>query len=107
MSAPEHLPGPPPLAERLLRWSLWPADRPAVLGDLQEEFATIAATDSRAAVRWYWRQTITSLLPNASRQVRRRWAAVRQVADQEDAKRRRTLRKRGAWLVGLALFMGG
>src|SRR5580704_4213834 len=100
-------PTPPHWAERLLRWSLSPVDRPAVLGDMQEEFSTLAASDPRAAVRWYWRQTITSLLPNAGRRLRQRWVAVRRITDEADRNRRRGLRRLGCWMMALGAFLGG
>ena len=61
----------PRLAEKLIAWSLPPEDRDAVLGDLAEELATLAAGygPSRAR-RWYWRQVRRSLMPNLRRRVR-------------------------------------
>ncbi len=62
---------PPRLAERLLTWSLSPDERAAVLGDLAEEFSERTDwTNSSAARRWYWRQALTSIPPNALRRLR-------------------------------------
>jgi putative ABC transport system permease protein len=53
-----------------MAWSLPKADREAILGDLLEEFATLAArAGSSDASRWYWRQTRRSLLPNLRRRL--------------------------------------
>src|SRR6516165_10521728 len=61
----------PPRAERLVRWSLAPWERHAILGDLQEEAGTIAATNGGlAARRWYWRQAIWSVWPNVVRRLK-------------------------------------
>jgi predicted permease len=61
---------PPRAAERLMAWSLPRADREAILGDLLEEFATLAAqAGSSHASRWYWRQTRRSLFPNLRRRL--------------------------------------
>jgi predicted permease len=49
-----------------------PADRPWLLADLDQEFAALAARDTRAAHRWYWHQAITSVLPLVRRRARRR-----------------------------------
>jgi PAS domain-containing protein len=72
---------PPARAERILRWSLARAERDAVLGDMQEEFASIEQRGGVSAARfWYWRQAITSILPNAVRRMRndeRRAKAIR------------------------------
>ena len=54
---------PPPLARWLLRRVLDGAARSAILGDLDEEFTgfILPRLGARAARRWYWRQTITSI----------------------------------------------
>jgi putative ABC transport system permease protein len=53
---------PPALARRLLLRLLPPADRSAILGDLDEEFAHVCGeAGPRAARRWYWRQALTSV----------------------------------------------
>ena len=63
-------PNPPERGERLVKWSLAPWERPAVMGDLQEEFRDLAATAGEPAARkWYWRQAITSMWPNARRRL--------------------------------------
>jgi predicted permease len=61
---------PPRLAEWLLTASLDAQNRPAVLGDLTEEFTERCTSDGRpSAARWYWRQTVTSLGPNLKRRL--------------------------------------
>jgi hypothetical protein len=75
-------PGIPPRAERLLRWSLSPLERPAILGDLEEEFASICASGGlRDARRWYRRQVRRSVGSNLWRRFhnddRRRVTAYR------------------------------
>jgi hypothetical protein len=58
-------------AEQLIAWSLTKRDRTAVLGDLQEEFLTTFETrGEHVANRWYWRQAITSFVPNVVRRAR-------------------------------------
>ena len=54
---------PPALARWLLRRALDGATRSAIVGDLDEEFATfkVPQLGARAARRWYWRQTILSM----------------------------------------------
>ncbi len=80
---------PPRLAEQLVRWSLAPEERPAVLGDLAEEFAEERQhAGDRAARRWYWYQTITSVGPNVVRRIRN---------DEE----KRVQRFLTTWLTGL------
>ena len=67
--------GPPPLAERVVAWSLRADERAAVLGDLQEEFsALLISHGARAARRWYRAQALRSLVPNLTR---RRTATTR------------------------------
>ena len=60
---PRQTAGPPPLARWLLRRALNGAARSAIVGDLDEEFAcfVVPRLGLRAARRWYWRQTITSI----------------------------------------------
>jgi hypothetical protein len=54
-----------------MRWSLAPEERPAVLGDLSEEFVEQhQSAGDRAARWWYWRQTFTSVVPNVVRRIR-------------------------------------
>ena len=61
LRAPHSNDLPPRSAERLMRASLSAEDRQAVLGDLHEEWAAIAAAQGdSAARRWYWRQALTS-----------------------------------------------
>ncbi len=62
---------PPRLAERLIEWSLPEADREAVLGDLQEEFAATVNLEGRsAAVRGYLWQAARSVASNLIRRRR-------------------------------------
>ena len=62
---------PPRVAACLMRLSLGDDDADAVLGDLAEDFAAMAAANGPAAARrWFWRQTATSLLPNLRRKTR-------------------------------------
>ena len=56
---------PPKLARWLLQHALPYRDRPAMLGDLDEEFAA-RRREGRSATTWYWRQAIFSL-PHAVR----------------------------------------
>jgi predicted permease len=62
---------PPRLAAWLVTMTTVQSDRQAVLGDLQEEFAAIDDEfgPSRAR-RWFWRQTLSSLIPGARRRLR-------------------------------------
>ena len=72
---------------RLLGWTVPPADRDAVLGDVVEEYE-LRAREGRAAARsWIWRQALVSVVPN----VRRRLAP-----DQSTAVDRRGAVMRGA-----------
>ena len=104
---PDVVPTPPRWAERLLRWSLAPDERAAVLGDVQEEFAAIADHDPAQAVRWYWLQTLTSVVPNIARQIRNQWAEARQVINEEDQRaRRRRLIGGASWTVLMGLVFG-
>lgn len=52
---------PPPLAERLLSALVPDAGwRDSIIGDLREEFGDlVSATNSAAARRWYWRQSLS------------------------------------------------
>lgn len=53
---------PPALAAWLVDLFAAPREADAVLGDLLEEFAAIAASDGAAAARaWYWRQALASM----------------------------------------------
>ena len=62
---------PPRRAERFMKWSLPPWERPAVLGDLNEEFDDLSRRRGRpAAHRWYWRQAVLSTWPNLLRRFR-------------------------------------
>jgi hypothetical protein len=71
MTSPTLQTEPPRTAERLLRWSLARTEREAVQGDMREEFVAIGdRSGARAARRWYWRQAVTSVLPNAVRRLR-------------------------------------
>ena len=61
-------PRPPKLVEWLMRVSLGPDDRQAVLGDLHEECRIRAERNgARAARRWCWGQLLRSFLPNLRR----------------------------------------
>ncbi len=70
----------PPRAERIARWSLAVAERQSVLGDMHEEFVHLSQRlGAAAATRWYWQQTLASIVPNALRRLRndkRRWAGL-------------------------------
>ena len=82
-------PNPPERAERLAKWSLAPWERPAVMGDLQEEFRDLAETVGEpAARRWYWRQAIESVWPNFMRRLKtddqrrnRWWGSIALIAN--------------------------
>ncbi|HEX2443580.1 MAG TPA: ABC transporter permease [Vicinamibacterales bacterium] len=52
---------PPILPRALLLLCLRGVAREAIVGDLDEGFATRAARDPREARRWYWRQTVGSI----------------------------------------------
>ena len=76
MTGPERDRGIPRLARWLLQQALPYRDRPAMLGDLDEEFAA-RRREGRNATAWYWRQAILSLphalrrrAPRAARPVR-------------------------------------
>jgi hypothetical protein len=69
-------PTPPRLARAIVSLASEPADRPWILADLDEEFATLAAVDLGRARRWYWRQAATSLVPLVRRRMRRRPPSV-------------------------------
>ncbi len=61
-------PRPPKVAEQLIAWSLPPADRSVVLGDLAEEFDALAAERGiRSARQWYGRQVRRSLVTSLRR----------------------------------------
>ncbi len=62
---------PPPRAERVARWSLARGEQQNVLGDMHEEFVHISERSGAAAARrWYWRQALFSIVPNALRRYR-------------------------------------
>ena len=62
---------PPRLAAWLMRVSTVEADRQAVVGDLIEEFNALTENlGASGARRWFWRQALTSLLPNVVRRLR-------------------------------------
>src|SRR5690349_16710461 len=67
---------PSRIARAIVSAAAEPADRPWLLADLDQEFAALAATDTRAAHRWYWHQAITSVLPLVRRRARRRPSTV-------------------------------
>jgi hypothetical protein len=95
---------PPALAERLMRWSLAPDERPAVLGDLEEEFSAIAAKEGESAARrWYYRQTVTSATPNLVRALRR---AYQQAFGAPEMRAAQKSTRTGALLtIGLGVVM--
>lgn len=98
---------PPRLAEQLLRWSLSRSERPAVLGDLQEEFDELAtASDPKTAARWYWRQTITSVGPNLARAFRHQLFLVTRVVNDADRRSRRWRLGIGASIFAAGLTIG-
>lgn len=92
---------PPHLAESLLRWSLADDEREAVLGDLQEEFAALAAEDPARAARWYWSQALLSIGPNVLRRVRRDADRARRSESAEHRKTRMRVRK---WALPLLII---
>ena len=62
---------PPRVAAWLVTLSTVETDRQAVLGDLFEEFAVLEQQfGTRQARRWFWRQTLHSLVPGLSRRLR-------------------------------------
>jgi hypothetical protein len=100
-------PRPPALAERVIVWSLAFADREAVLGDLQEEFAALAAASGTgAARRWYWTQTLTSVGPNVVRRIRGERRQRRVDESDSDRLMRKSVRTFGLWLIGVPLSLG-
>ncbi len=71
---------PPRLARLLVRLVVPKRDRRFLVGDLDEEFAGLAAAgrEPRALRRWYWRQVVGSVWPSlrrrrSARPARRRW----------------------------------
>ncbi|HEX7778940.1 MAG TPA: permease prefix domain 2-containing transporter, partial [Vicinamibacterales bacterium] len=63
---------PPRLAAWLVTLSTVEPDRQAVLGDLFEEFAALEQqAGTKRARRWFWRQTLSSLVPGFSRRLKR------------------------------------
>jgi predicted permease len=64
--------GPPRLALWLFERSLAAHERDLVTGDVIEDFALRAAQSPRRARRWFWRQTVRSVLPNLRRRFARR-----------------------------------
>ena len=98
----------PPLAERLLRWSLAPGDRDAVLGDFQEEFAAIRETRGAAAARqWYWSQTAASLPSNVLRRIRGERLRRRSAESADDRASRLKARRAALVMLGAGLVIGG
>jgi hypothetical protein len=60
----------PPVAARILAWSLPEADREAVLGDLSKEFLSRADELNLGSARqWYWSQVRRSLSANIRRRL--------------------------------------
>lgn len=64
-----HEPQVPWTALCLLRWTLAPAERDPVLGDVTEEYQVRAHDDRSAANRWVWRQALSSFVPNIRRRL--------------------------------------
>jgi hypothetical protein len=64
MTTTPRAPEPPRLARWLLRHLLDGAARSAIVGDLDEEFVRFVLPERgrRAARRWYWRQTLGSIV---------------------------------------------
>jgi hypothetical protein len=95
------MPSAPRFAERLVAWSLFPTDREAFLGDLQEEFASISRNAGPgAAARWYWTQTLASIVPNVLRRVRGNYT-LRLLAETPSARlMRQSLRTFSLWMIG-------
>ncbi|HUE86157.1 MAG TPA: ADOP family duplicated permease [Vicinamibacterales bacterium] len=61
---------PPWLAQWLMTRSLHATERDVVVGDLVEAFcARASARGVRAARRWYWRQALSSVIPNVRRRL--------------------------------------
>jgi hypothetical protein len=107
-------PRPPHLAERVVTWSLFPADREAVLGDLQEEFAAVAdKSGADAAWCWYWTQTIGSIVPNILRRVRGAYELRRLAESDSGRQMRQSIRPFSVLLIitpiagGAVLIWGG
>jgi hypothetical protein len=95
---------PPRFAERLVTWSLFPADREAVLGDLQEEFAAVADKNGAdTAWRWYWTQTLASIGPNVLRRVRGSYELRRLTESDSDRMMRKSMRTFSLWLIGVPI----
>ena len=54
-----------------MKWSLAPWERPAILGDLNEEFQDLVERKGLAAARrWFWQQALRSTWPNLTRRLR-------------------------------------
>ena len=67
---------PPRIAQLLLRASTPARDRAVILGDLQEEYLEICGTRGRGvARRWYWRQSLGSIVPGLGRKLL--WTSTR------------------------------
>jgi predicted permease len=58
---------PPRLALWLHERSLHSTEKDVVIGDLLEEFDRLSAADAGSARRWFWMQTLRSILPNLRR----------------------------------------
>lgn len=99
------MPAPPPLAERLLRWSLADDERDAVLGDLQEEFNVISRVSLAHAARWYRSQAVLSIGPNLLRRVRSQIDGSRRLETEQSRRSRLKARKWGLTLLVLAVPM--
>jgi hypothetical protein len=77
------VPLPPPITTYLL-WYLPKARRETVMGDLEEEYATVyRAFGKRKALLWYYTQVLTSFGPEVASKVRAlaKWGAIGWVAE--------------------------
>lgn len=52
--------GSPRLARAIATMLCAPSERPALIGDLEEEYARLVAQSPARARTWYWRQTVLS-----------------------------------------------
>lgn len=70
---------PPRLARLLLLMVVDSSDSPFLIADLAEEYEVVLSRSGQsAASRWYWSQTLRSILPSLSRTLRKRFFAHRE-----------------------------